>query len=252
MTPGANPWLALPAALLGWLSGALINYLADTLPAERRLAAPACPGCGRKRTWQESLLWPRRCAECGRAACRSRMVITLFTALGLILWRYPEAGPGFALGMLTLVYFGLVAVIDVEHRLILHVTSAAGLLLGLAVGWSQVGLTAAVVGGLAALLIQLGLYFLGGLFGRILGRLRGKAISEVPFGFGDVLLGTVIGLMTGWPEVLRALMITIVSAGLFSLAYLVVLLALRRYRVGTAIPYAPFLIIGAIWILFFT
>jgi len=65
-----------------------------------------------------------------------------------------------------------------------------------------------------------------------------------------VLLGTIIGLMVGWPEILRSLLFTILAAGLFSLVYLAVMLALRRYRLGSAIPYAPFLILSAIWILY--
>ncbi len=66
-------------------------------------------------------------------------------------------------------------------------------------GWARLGLAASLLGGLAVLLIMLAIYFLGGLFGRLLGRLRGRAIREAPFGFGDVLLASMIGLMVGWP-----------------------------------------------------
>lgn len=245
-------WLGLAAGLCGWAAGLLVNYLADVLPAERGLISPGCPVCQARRSMRSYLPWPRPCAQCGRKpALRHWLAPALLTLAAVWAWLNPPAGLSLALGLLVLFYFTLVLVIDIEHRHILHITSLAGALLGLAVGWARQGLAATLLGGLAALLIMLAIYFLGGLFGRLLGRLSGRAIREAPFGFGDVLLGTIIGLMTGWPEVLRSLFITILVAGAFSLVYLVVLLALRRYKLGSAIPYAPFLITGAIMVLRF-
>jgi leader peptidase (prepilin peptidase)/N-methyltransferase len=247
-----DSWFGLAAGLGGWAGGLLVDYLADILPAQRGLAAPACPVCQAPRPALRYMPWPRACLGCGRKpALRNWLAPAWLAAAGVWLWLHPPAGLSLALGLLTLVYFTLVVVIDIEHRHVLHITSLAGVLLGLAVGWERQGLAATVLGGLAALLIMLAIYFLGGLFGRFLGRLRGRAIGEVPFGFGDVLLATVIGLMTGWPEVLRSLFIAILAAGAFSLVYLTVMLAQRRYRLGTAIPYAPFLIIGAISVFLF-
>jgi len=97
---------------------------------------------------------------------------------------------------------------------------------------------------------MLALFLLGGLFAAVLGRLRGKPINEVAFGFGDVLLGGVIGLMVGWPDIFRSLLITIFSAGMFSLIYVLAMLIQSRYRIGSTLPYAPFLILGAIAAIF--
>ncbi len=65
------------------------------------------------------------------------------------------------------------------------------------------------------------------------------------FGFGDVTLAGLIGLVVGWPAVVLALLVGILAAGVFSLGYLLVMLARRRYTAFTAIPYGPFLILGA-------
>jgi Flp pilus assembly protein protease CpaA len=97
----------------------------------------------------------------------------------------------------------------------------------------------------------LALYLLGILFARIIGRMRGAAIHEAAMGFGDVLLGTVIGLLVGWPAILTSFTFTILAAGVFAVIYLLVLVALRRYHLGSAFPYAPFLILGAGWVLWF-
>ncbi len=42
--------------------------------------------------------------------------------------------PGHSSDMIVLIYFGIITVIDLEHRLILHPTSLAGAVLGLIVG----------------------------------------------------------------------------------------------------------------------
>jgi len=68
---------------------------------------------------------------------------------------------------------------------------------------------------------------------------------------GDVLLGAVIGLMVGFPEIIQSLTLTIIAAGVFSLGYLLVMLLTRRYRLGTAFPYGPFILLGAMYFLYF-
>jgi leader peptidase (prepilin peptidase)/N-methyltransferase len=78
-----------------------------------------------------------------------------------------------------------------------------------------------------------------------------RKIEEVAFGFGDVLLSGVIGLMIGWPQILHSLFVTILVAGLFSLIYLLILFALGRYSLGKGLPFAPLLILGAIWFSYF-
>jgi len=82
-------------------------------------------------------------------------------------------------------------------------------------------------------------------------RWRQTDLNEAAMGFGDVLLGALIGLMLGFPEIIQSLTITIIVAGLFSLGYMLVLLLTRRYRLGTAFPYGPFMIIGAIYFIYF-
>ena len=49
-------------------------------------------------------------------------------------WLFPSKALGIPLGMLVIIYFGIITVIDLEHRLILHPTSLAGAVLGLIVG----------------------------------------------------------------------------------------------------------------------
>ena len=111
------------------------------------------------------------------------------------------------------------------------------------------GAAKSLQGGLAGAVAFFLLYLLGLLFARAVGRARGRALDEVAFGFGDVTLAGLIGLAVGWPGVVIALFFGVLAAGLFSLAYLLWMLLRGRYAAFLPIPYGPFLIAGALFIL---
>jgi prepilin signal peptidase PulO-like enzyme (type II secretory pathway) len=86
------------------------------------------------------------------------------------------------------------------------------------------------------------------LFARVIHLARGQPLDEVAFGWGDVNLAAVVGLAVGWSGVLFAVLIAIFSAAAFGLVYLVVQRLRGRYTLFTAIPYGPFLVLGALTI----
>jgi leader peptidase (prepilin peptidase)/N-methyltransferase len=239
-------------ALLGFLAGMFVNYLADVLPVKRQLSAPFCRVCGEKQSLVNYLFWPRRCNACSsRRTMRTWIVELAFVVATLWLFILPPAKPGFLLGWVLLIYFGLVAVIDLEHRLILNSVSLVGAALGLVVGIWAHGIYSTLLGGITGFAVMLVLYLLGGVLMGWLARRRGKELHEEALGFGDVNLGGVLGLVLGWPGIVIGLMLTVLLAGLVSLIYLLYSLLTRRYRHDMAIPYGPFLISSAIALLFF-
>jgi prepilin signal peptidase PulO-like enzyme (type II secretory pathway) len=143
--------------------------------------------------------------------------------------------------------FVLITIIDVEHRLILHiVTGPSALIIGfLGVLDPGRGLQKTVEGGVVGFGAVLLLYLLGGLFARFVARSRGQALDEVAFGFGDVTLSGVIGLTVGYPGILMALFIGILAAGEYSLVYILYMIIRRKYQAFIPLPYGPFLILGA-------
>ncbi len=239
--------------LLGWSAGALVNYLADVLPVRRRFARPVCLHCGKHfESTFGYLVWPRRCPHCGkRRKIRTWIVEALFA--GLFVWLGNSAqGTSilpFWAGAPLLVYFGVVTVIDMEYRLILHPVSIFGAFLGGLYGLFLNGLNATVLGGLAGYAIMWGLYMLGVLFVKLVRRRRGD-MDEVALGFGDVNLTGVLGLILGWPNILVGMMISVLIAGMVSLVLVLGMLVLRRYKAFLAIPYGPFLILGASLLLY--
>lgn len=197
-------------------------------------------------------IWPRRCPHCGRARTwRVWFIELLFIAAAVAIWISPPTRLNFLIAMLLLVYFGVVCVIDIEHRLILHPVSLAGGVIGFTIGLWLHGFWFTILGGIAGFGIMLLLYILGAGFVRVLARLRGEAASEEALGFGDVNLSGVLGFLLGWPGILAGLILTILLAGLVSFGYLLLMLVKGKYRSSLAIPYGPFLVSSAVILLYF-
>jgi len=152
---------------------------------------------------------------------------------------------------ILMVYFGVVFVIDVEHRLIMHMVSGAGVFLGLIYGSWQHGWVSTLLGGGAGFLIMLGVYYLGEVYIRWVARLRKQRVPDVALGFGDVNLAGVIGLFLGWPGIVAGLILAVILGGGVSLVYLLWMWMRGRYRAFLAIPYGPFLVSSAVMLLFF-
>ncbi len=225
--------MLLAWAIAGFGLGGLVCYLADVLPVQRRLARPVWMPFSFSKlfSYLKSL--------------RNAVVHSSLTLLAILLRVLPESA--FARDQLLLVgaYFALVIVIDIEHRLVLHTVSLAGVLLLGAVGLQWVGLTRVLLGGAAGFGAMLILYLLGDWFGRLWARLRGRPWQETALGFGDVTISAVIGVLLGWPSVLGALFFGVLLAGAFGLLYLIWATARGNYTPMMSMAYAPFLCLGA-------
>ncbi len=199
--------------LAGVIAGLLANWAADKLPGLSAGARPSRPQT--KAAWRPvavivclALLFPLLAFLRGGA-----------WAPLLVDWCYAW-------------YLTTVLVIDLETRRVLNVMLGPAALFALGAGlWlGNPSLPSILAGGLVAFFLFWGLYLIGRLtFG-------GGAL-----GFGDVKLAGVIGMMTGYPQVLQAL---VLGAGLGGLAA-VVMLATRRAGLKSTCAYAPYLAIGA-------
>jgi leader peptidase (prepilin peptidase)/N-methyltransferase len=156
---------------------------------------------------------------------------------------------GFTFFLFT--YLGVVFVIDVEHRLVLHVTSAFGLFLCGWIGATQYGFESTFFGALAGFLIMFLLYLLGILFIKRINKTREEPVTEVALGFGDVTVSKVLGALAGWPSIIGVLLIGILLGGLLSGLYLAVASIRKKHQAFTALPYAPFLIIATLIVFLF-
>jgi leader peptidase (prepilin peptidase)/N-methyltransferase len=226
-------------AIIGLLVGGMLNVLADTVPFKARLRPPRCTHCDVQRrpvAWLTTtgfLLARGRCSSCGAPLPARGGVVELGTALvyAFVYNRYGLTGHM----LLVSVYmslFILVTVTDLEHRLILNRVILPAILLALIAGPFTPDLSwkTTLVGGLVGFgfFYAVALLYPGGM------------------GAGDVKLAAFIGLITGFPVVIVALLVTILAGGLISL--LLVVTRIRSMR--DAIPYGPFLVIGGVFALF--
>jgi prepilin signal peptidase PulO-like enzyme (type II secretory pathway) len=254
-------------ALLGLGVGIGINLLADQLPRWRRVRrAPFCTNekCEAPRpyrTWSGLLAYASlqpKCPQCGsRLPWRHLLTEVGTAALFAFLWyQYGTTQEWVFLVPYTIysAIFVLVIVIDLEHKLILNVVMYPAWLLALLGSlwhprpyfWRL-----ALLGGVLGFGLLFLIFLLGELFVKVMSKVRGRPLHAVAFGFGDVRLGLFIGLILGFPQVLTALFFAILLGGLAGLVYWFVQAVIRRrYSLFTPIPYGPFLVIGAMLVMF--
>ncbi len=242
--------------LIGLLSGIAANYVADSLPMSRRLGRPVCAQCGIPYAWR-SYLTGGACPSCGhKRGLRTWIVLVIMILLSAYSWLQPHR-LGFAFSMLLLTYFAVVVIIDLEHRLILHPTSAVGALLAAGIGiWAR-GLGATLLGGLIGTAVMLVLYGIGLAFSRMRNRRLAAAGREPDgddaLGWGDVILGGILGLLLGWPLIGLGLFLGILIGGIVGLAIIAATIVRGSYRkqaLMVFMPYGPSFILSSFLILF--
>lgn len=238
-------------AIVGLASGYLINYLADVLPKTRRFSKPDCPDCETPYNDKDYLLL-RKCPNCGHKRRPRTYIVLVGAVLASILLRlYPFSELSFLTNLPLMIFLGTIVVIDMEHRLVLIETSLFGIALCLMYGLILRKPTQTFLGGLNGFLFMLVFYVLGIIFTALVGKLRGKNISEVAFGFGDVFAGTFLGLLTGWPGIMGAIILALLIFAVFSILLILGLFITKRYRSFTsAQPLVPFLVLGAVIMLY--
>lgn len=244
MTSGGGPLLLALTAALGLAVGSFLNVVIHRVPRRESVARPpsACPGCGHPIRWYDNvpvLSWVLLRGRC--RDCRSRISV-----------RYPlvEAATA-ALFVLVVLRFGVtvavpvyaylaatglaLALIDIDVRRLpdaIVLPSYPVVAVGLALAswgagdWGTLG--RAGLGGLA-LLTFYGVLFL---------------VYPKGMGLGDVKLSGLLGAAlawVGWGALVVGAFAAFLTGGLVSLA----LLATGRARRGTAIPFGPWMLIGA-------
>jgi hypothetical protein len=210
---------------------------------------PVCHACHTKIGFVR-YFFGGKCPACGASPRKRLWILLLWMPLiFVILTLFPIFG--FRIGdiYLLMTFYTMVFVMDVEHRVILLPLTLAGILFGAYFGIHYHGILYTLYGGLAGGAIMLLFYWLGVLYIRQI-RKSDPAMNEVALGFGDVSLSLILGLILGWPGILGGLFFGILLGGLISGGLLLFKVLLKKYAPNDLIlPYAPFLIIGALLIM---
>lgn len=230
--------------VIGLLIGGLINVLADDLPARIPPQRPHCPRCGHIHTPSSWLAIGQRisagqCPECGLATRRRALSVEIATALIFALLPFfIEPTVDLIIYSIYVAILILIIVIDLEHRLILHVVTfpatAFALLASLLL--SDQTILLALTGAVAGFIFFFIAYTIGN-----------RVFGAGALGFGDVTLSMTMGAMLGLQRILFALVLGILLAGLWGLIAIISGKLKRR----SYFPYGPFLagagIITIIW-----
>jgi leader peptidase (prepilin peptidase) / N-methyltransferase len=236
------------AAAFGLAVGSFLTVVAHRVPRHESVVAPRsrCPHCGTTIRARDNvpvvsyLLLRGKCRSCGTPISPRYMLIELLTAglFAAAAARFPSL---FATIVLALFFAVLVAVavIDVEHRIIPNRILYPSLLA------FPVILAVGVLTGedLSLLRAALGLLAYGG------GLFLVAVISPGGMGMGDVKLAAFIGLVLGafgLSYVAVAAAVAILAGGVGA----VVLLAFARATRKHAVPFGPYLAVGAVWAAF--
>lgn len=231
------------AVLAGLAIGSFLNVVVDRLPRGESLLRPGshCAACGRRlAAWELvpllSFAWLRgRCRSCGAAiGWRTPLVEAASALIALGAWRL--YGPSLQ-GLLAAIFawlFLTLSVIDGERHQVPRLLVLGGMILATAAApwWLVGGLHSALRGAALAGLPYALLYIVAGWFYG-----RGKGI-----GLGDVWTATLMGLVTGFPAAIVALL----AAALSALVIVSVLLALGLRGRRDAVATVPFLSLGAL------
>lgn len=229
-------------ALLGLLVGGLLNVLADDLPARIRPKRPHCPRCDHAYSPMSWLAVSRRlqggkCPNCELPTRKRAVWLEIGTAL--VFGALPALiKPGLDLVIYTIyaAVLILIIVIDIEHRLILHVVTVPTTVFALIASnfLAENNLFASALGAVVSFILFYLAYILGH-------RLFGSGA----FGFGDVTLAMTMGAMLGLHRVIFALVLGVLLGGLWSLIGLV---SGRMTRLSY-FAYGPFLAAGGLLML---
>lgn len=239
-----TPILVLTGILLGLAIGSFANVVAHRVPLRRSVVSPpsACPRCETRIRPADNipvvswLLLRGRCRDCNepisvRYPVVEALTAALFVAVVLVIGeRWVVAA-----------YWWFVAVTvtltltDLDHKLIPNRI----LFPGTAVGVALLGLGSLLDGDPG----MFGWAVVGGA-GFFLGLLGVALVAKGGFGYGDVKLAFLLGLFTGYERpgvVFVAAFLAFLGGGLIS----VFLLALRIRGRKDAIPFGPYLVLGA-------
>ena len=226
------------AGLLGAIAGSFLNVVAYRLPRRQSLISPAsrCPRCQTPVKPYDNvpivsfILLRGRCRSCSAPIPLRYPIVEALTAalcVGAVLAHHSAASIALSVALILLLVPA--AAIDIEHRIIPNRLTALGAVLALGIGLllDPSGEPERLIAGAAAggFLLIAALAYPGGM------------------GMGDVKLAGVMGLFLG-----RAVAPAIMIALLASVAVGIAVIARKGAREGrkTAVPFGPFLALGAL------
>lgn len=244
--------LPLIVVVFGFVTGMLVNFIVVKLYISRNILDEECSLEIDNLGWLQYLFWPFQSKECLPKHNRRIFVVNLILAvISYWLWFTPPYKVEFWWGFIVMAYFMVVVVMDLEYRVVLYPVSIAGGIIAGLIGIYLHQIPKTLIGGLAGYFVMYLLYKFGEVFGRKMGEWRGQPLEEEALGFGDVYISGIIGLLLGWPGIITGLILGVLFGGAGSLIHMAVMLIRKKFKAFEPIPYAPYLVLGCVTLLYF-
>lgn len=231
--------------ILGLIVGSFLNVVILRFDELRSIVNTRshCPKCKKTLSWYELIpvlsyifLWGK-CRSCKARISLQYPLVELGTALlfGLVFWRFGFSVQSYFLLAITAVLI-VIFVYDILKYEISDwlVIAIAGLwLVYLGIDYFFINHSLSII-----LNSLYGALILGGFFGLMV-----LLSKERWMGIGDIGLGAVVGLITGWPLVLVATMLAFLSGSVVGIGFMIG----QAKKFKDKLPFAPFLVLG-LWL----
>jgi leader peptidase (prepilin peptidase)/N-methyltransferase len=257
ITPAFTPVSApLIVFILGAIVGSFLNVCIVRIPEGDSIVHPPshCPDCKTAIHFYDNiplvsyLLLRGRCRCCGGRISARYFVVELLTAtLGVVLFQRFGSGLAFLAGFVFVAALIVISFIDLRVRIVPDVISLPGIVIGLS--FSVIGRFlisdphAVVPSPLSALLGVL----VGGGFLLALAWAYEIFTGVEGMGGGDIKLLAMIGAFLGWTSIPFTLFFASLTGSAIGLGFMIAKGVGRRF----ALPFAPFLCVGALLYLLF-
>jgi leader peptidase (prepilin peptidase)/N-methyltransferase len=240
----------------GAVVGSFLNVCIARIPNGESIVDPPshCPKCKAPIPFYDNiplvsyLFLKGRCRACGeRISFRYFVVELLMASLSVALYHQFGLSLAFAVGFVFVAALIVISFIDLDVRIVPDVISLPGIVAGLVfsvVGRYVVGDPFELVPSPLSSLIGI---LAGGGFLLALAWAYQAFTGVEGMGGGDIKLLAMIGAFLGWPAIPLTLFFSSLAGSVVGLTAMLIKGVGRRY----ALPFAPFLCLGAILYLFF-
>jgi len=245
-------------AIAGLLVGSFLNVCIDRVPKGKSIINPPshCDSCGKRLAAGDlipifSYLRTRgKCRFCGAPIPIRVLWVEVATGIlfALLFWKFGLT-PDLAVMIFYISLFLVLFVIDLETGLILNIVTFPAMAIALVIsclrpdiavsaGSFHLSNTAFLNAGLSSLI--------GGAVGFVIFFII-VVVSGGGMGVADIYMAALIGLAVGYPNIFAAILIAILTGGILAIVLLVSKIKKRK----DAIPFGPFLAVGAVAALIF-
>jgi leader peptidase (prepilin peptidase) / N-methyltransferase len=241
--------IVLALLLFGAIVGSFLNVCILRIPADESVVWPGsrCGSCKASIAWYDNiplvswLLLRGRCRACGVGISFRYFVVELLTALAAVAV-YARFGIGFEAVVAFAFTAAMIVItfIDLDHRIIPDVISLPGIVVGIALSLRHDPWLGALLDSV------LGVLFGGGILLAVAIGYE-KATGREGMGGGDVKLLAMIGAFLGWMSIPFTLLISSLTGSVVGLSLMWWTGSDSKY----AIPFGPFLAVGALAYLFY-